>query len=107
MLINERGIPNGGHQDVCCNGSGPADDFMAGDTLWLATRDGVLALDTDAIDYNRHPPFVHLGRMQVGDRWLSLAPGEAPVLEADERDLTLAFDVLSYQDPRSNRARYR
>lgn len=107
MLLNERGMPNGGQQGLCCNGSGPSDGFIAGDTLWLPTRDGVLALDTTAITRNPQPPSVRVGRMQVGEQWRALEPGTTAVLQADERDLSLAFDVLSYQDPRSNRARYR
>ena len=107
ILLNERGMPNGGQQGVCCNGAGHTDGFIAGETLWLPTRDGVLALDTSAVHYNRQPPRVHLGRVRVGEHWRALPPDATTVLAADERDLTLAFDLLSYQDPRSNHARYR
>lgn len=107
MLLNEHSSANGGQQTVCCNGSGQNDGFMAGDTLWLPTRDGVLALDTTTISYNPHAPQVHVGRIQVGDQWRSLDPGAATVLQAGERDLTLAFDVLSFQESRGNGARYR
>lgn len=108
MLLNERGMPNGGQQGLCCNGSGPSDGFIDGDTLWLPTRDGVVALDATAITRNPQPPSVHVGRLQVGEQWRVPEPGTTTVLQADERrDLTLAFDVLSYQDPRSNGVRYR
>lgn len=107
VLVNERGAPNGGQQGVCCNGSGPSDGFAAGDSLWLPTRDGVLALDSLAIIRNPVAPAVHVRPPQAGAQpRLPDARGDT-ILEADERDLTLAFDVLSFQDPRSNGARYR
>jgi len=107
MLLNERGMPNGSQQGLCCNGSGVADGFLHGATLWLPTRDGVVALDTAHIVRNPVLPRVRVSRLQVGERVLLPVPGTPITLEADERDLVLAFDVLSYQDPRSNRARYR
>ncbi|MCE7031893.1 diguanylate cyclase [Lysobacter sp. GX 14042] len=107
VLLNERGMPNGGQQGLCCNGSGLADGFIADGALWLPTRDGVLALDTAAIVRNPVPPGVHVAGVQVGEQWRALERDAPVALDADERDITLAFDVLSYQDPRSNRARYR
>src|SRR5699024_10459939 len=76
MLLNERGMPNGGQQGLCCNGSGASDGFIAGDLLWLPTRDGVVALDTAAIVRNPVPPSVHVGPVQVGEQWRELPPGE-------------------------------
>ncbi len=107
VVLNERGLPNSGQPGICCNGAGPNDGFIADGTLWVPTRDGALAIDFDDIVSNRRPPQVHLGRVRVGDDWRVFGPGDANVLQADERDLTLAFDVLSFQDPRSNQARYR
>ena len=107
MLLNERGMPNGGQQGLCCNGSGPSDGFLDGHTLWLPTRDGVVALDTADIVRNPVPPAVHVTGLRAGGR--THQPGaDAPItLAADQRDLALGFSVLGYQDPRSNLARYR
>ncbi|TKS53393.1 diguanylate cyclase [Luteimonas yindakuii] len=107
MLVNERGMPNGGQQGLCCNGAGRSDGFISGDTVWLPTRDGVLALDTTAITRNPVTPAVHVRQLQAGGQ--PRAPGADGIttLAAHERDLTLAFDVLSFQDPRSNGAHYR
>lgn len=107
MLLNERGMPNGGQQGLCCNGSGLADGFVKDGTLWLPTRDGVIALDTAAIVRNQVPPSVHVGGLQVGEQWRAPDRDAPVILDAGERDITLAFDVLSYQDPRSNGALYR
>ena len=107
VVLNERGTPNSGQQGICCNGAGPNDGFIADGALWVPTRDGALAIDIPDIHDNPHPPSVHLGRVRVGDEWRTLDITGATVLEADERDLTLTFDVLSFQEPRSNHARYR
>lgn len=107
MLLNERGMPNGGERGLCCNGSGAAEGFLEDGTLWLPTRDGVLALDIDAISRNPVPPDVHVRRLQVGGQTRLPTSGAPVVLAAEERDLSLSFDVLSYQDPRSNGARDR
>src|SRR5690606_17744869 len=86
---------------------GPNDGFIVDGTLWVPTRDGALAIDIDDIQGNPHPPTVHVGRVRVGDDWRSLDPAGGAVLVAAERDLTLTFDILSFQEPRSNQARYR
>ena len=107
VVLNERGLPNSGQQEICCNGAGPNDGFIADGTLWVPTRDGALAIDIDDINGNPHLPNVHVGRVRVGDDWRVFDPSSETVLEAFERDLTLTFDILSFQDPRSNQARYR
>ena len=110
MLLNERGMPNGGQQGLCCNGSGPADGFVDGGTLWLPTRDGIVALDTADIVRNPVAPAVHVTALRAGGQTHRPEPDapDAPItLATDERDLALGFSVLGYQDPRSNLVRYR
>ena len=107
MLLNERGMADGGQQGLCCNGSGSSDGFIAGDTLWLPTRDGVIALDTTDIVRNQAPPAVHVTGLRAGDELHRPSPSAPLTLAADQRDLALGFSVLSYQDPRSNRVHYR
>src|SRR5690606_40663569 len=46
MLLNERGMPNGGQPGLCCNGSGPSGGLLDGHTPWLPTRYRAAALDT-------------------------------------------------------------
>ena len=107
-LVDESGLSSGSQLDACCSGSpGPHDGFIADDTFWVPTSDGLLAVDLDDVVRNPHPPEVHVGRVRVGEQWRSLPADASTAFQADERDLTLAFDVLSFQDPRSNQARYR
>ncbi|MFP7722094.1 diguanylate cyclase domain-containing protein [Lysobacter sp. A3-1-A15] len=107
MLLNERGDPMSGQQGYCCNGAGTSKGFLRGDTLWLPTRDGVVAFDTQAIRPNTVPPSVEIERVMAdGDWWPAhlLANAELPVTA---RDITFEFTVLSFQDPRSNTVEYR
>lgn len=107
MLLNERGDPKSGQQGYCCNGAGNSKGFLRGDTLWLPTRDGVVALDTDAIVKNTVPPRVTIERVRIGEQWrLAHAVREA-ALPQDARDLSFEFAVLSFQDPKSAGAEYR
>ena len=107
MLLNERGDPLSGQQGFCCNGAGNAKGFRDGDTLWLPSRDGVVALDTDAIAKNAVPPTVAIERVQAGEDWLAAHAASGTSLPADARDLSFEFTVLSFQDPKSISVEYR
>ena len=107
MVLNERGDPMAGQQGYCCNGAGTSKGFLRDDTLWLPTRDGVVAFDTAAIRPNTVAPPVAIERVMAQGQWQpahALADGELP---AAARDLTFDFTVLSFQDPRSNSVEYR
>ena len=107
MLLNERGDPLSGQQGYCCNGAGNAKGFRDGDTLWLPSRDGVVALDSDDIEKNAVPPAVAIERVQQGERWLAAHEVAGTALPADARDLSFEFTVLSFQDPKSVTVEYR
>lgn len=107
MLLNERGDPLSGQQGFCCNGAGNSKGLREGDTLWLPSRDGVVALDTDAIEKNAVPPAVAIERVQAGDRWLQAHAVSGGRLPEDARDLSFEFTVLSFQDPKSISIEYR
>ncbi|HET8818216.1 MAG TPA: two-component regulator propeller domain-containing protein [Xanthomonadaceae bacterium] len=107
MLLNERGDPMSGQQGYCCNGAGNSKGFRDGDTLWLPSRDGVVALDTDAIEKNAVPPTVAIERVQAGEHWAPAHALAGTALPADARDLTFEFTVLSFQDPKSIGVDYR
>jgi diguanylate cyclase (GGDEF)-like protein len=107
MLISDRGDPMSGQQGFCCNGAGNSKGFRQGQTLWLPSRDGVVALDIDSIVKNTLPPNVVIERVQVNDAW---RPADAKgnwKLPANVRDLSFEFTVLSFQDPKSNVVQYR
>src|SRR5690606_24686028 len=107
MLLNERGDPLSGQQGFCCNGAGNSKGFRDGDTLWLPSRDGVVALDIDDIEKNAVPPSMAIERLQAGDRWLQASEASQAALPADARDLSFEFTVLSFQDPKSVGVDYR
>ncbi len=107
MLLNERGDPLSGQQGFCCNGAGNSKGFRDGDTLWLPSRDGVVALDTDDIEKNAVPPTVAIERVQAGEHWLAAHALAGTTMPADARDLSFEFTVLSFQDPKSIRVEYR
>lgn len=107
MLLNERGDPLSGQQGFCCNGAGNSKGLREGDTLWLPSRDGVVALDTDAIEKNAVPPTVAIERVQAGEHWLQAHAVSGGRLPADARDLSFEFTVLSFQDPKSISVDYR
>ena len=107
MLLNERGDPLSGQQGYCCNGAGNAKGFRDGDTLWLPSRDGVVALDTDDIRKNAVPPTVAIERVQAADDWFPAHALADTALPAEARDLSFEFTVLSFQDPKSIRVEYR
>ncbi|HEY5612414.1 MAG TPA: diguanylate cyclase [Lysobacter sp.] len=107
MLLNERGDPMSGQQGFCCNGAGNAKGFRRGATLWLPSRDGVVALDIDSIVKNPVPPSVAIERVQVNDTWRAASTVRGMELPENARDLSFEFTVLSFQDPESNSLQYR
>lgn len=107
MLLNERGDPMSGQQGYCCNGAGTSKGLLVGSTLWLPTRDGVVALDTQSIRKNATPPGVAIERVRVGGEALPAWRLDGQPLPGDLRDLSIDFAVISFQDPRSVRAQYR
>lgn len=107
MLLNERGDRNAGQQGYCCNGAGNAKGFIEDGVLWLPTRDGVVAMDTAGIEKNTVPPPVHVERVRHSGAWHDAATVAGQRLPPAARDLAFEFTVLSFQDPRSTRLRYR
>jgi diguanylate cyclase (GGDEF)-like protein len=108
MVLNERGDPNAGQQGFCCNGAGMSKGFRVGDVLWLPSRDGVVALDTDDIVRNAHPPALVIERVRTPQGWTNVSRSSGRmVLPASARDLGFEFTALSFQDPRSVQLRYR
>lgn len=101
MVLNERGDRRSGQQGFCCNGAGNSKGFIDHDVLWLPSRDGVVALDTQAIVKNPVPPEVVIERLQFKDRWHDIRAGEDLVLPEDARDLAFEFTAFSFQDPAS------
>jgi diguanylate cyclase (GGDEF)-like protein len=107
MLLNERGDPMSGQQGYCCNGAGTSKGFLRGGTLWLPSRDGVVAMDTDAIVKNAIAPHAVIERVQIDDRWQSAHAIAREDLPTHVRDLSFDFTVLSFQDPKSVGIEYR
>ena len=107
MVLNERGDPMAGQQGYCCNGAGTSKGFLRDDTLWLPTRDGVVAFDTGAIRPNTVAPSVAIERVMAQGEWRPAHVLAGTALPAAARDLTFDFTVLSFQDPRSNSVEYR
>ncbi len=107
MLLNERGDARSGQQGYCCNGAGNSKGILLGSTLWLPTRDGVLAMDVESITMNPVAPEVVIERLQVGEEWRSADEVRDTTLPQDARDLSFEFTVLSFQDPKSTGVQYR
>ncbi len=107
MILSESGRHIGSQQAYCCNGAGHAKGLMRNDGLWLPTRGGVVRIQPDAIRRNQFPPPVLLERVRYDREWHRLAADEALQLPVGVRDIEFEFTVLSFQDPRSVRMRYR
>lgn len=107
MLLNERGDPMSGQQGYCCNGAGTSKGVLRGSTLWLPTRDGVVALDSAAIRKNLVAPGVAIEGVRAADEWLPDWRIDGQALPDGQRDVSLEFTVLSFQDPKSVRLQYR
>ena len=106
MLLNERGDAMAGQQGYCCNGAGSSKGTLMGSTLWLPSRDGVVAMDTRAIAKNPIVPGVRVERVLVGGTWRDAAALQGMELAADQRDLAFDFTVLTFQDPKSAGLQY-
>lgn len=107
MLLSERGDHRGSQKTYCCNGAGNAKGFMEGDTLWLPTRGGPIAVDTRDIEKNTVPSNVTVERLRYGDRWYTWRPGAPFDLPPSARDIAIDFTTLSFQQPNSVRMMYR
>lgn len=107
MLLNERGDSRSGQQGYCCNGAGNAKGFLRVHSLWLPTRDGIVALDTRQIIKNPVPPKVIIERVRVRDQWQTSTTIRGTELATDARDVSFEFTVLSFQDPQSVGIEYR
>ncbi|MDQ3286829.1 MAG: diguanylate cyclase [Pseudomonadota bacterium] len=107
MLLNERGDARSGQQGYCCNGAGNSKGLLRDSTLWLPTRDGLLAMDVDAITQNTVAPGVVIERMQSEEKWHAADTVHGTTLPKDARDLSFEFTVLSFQDPKSIGVQYR
>lgn len=106
MILSERGDVRGAQKAFCCNGAGNAKGFHEDGTLWLPTRGGVAAVNTDGIIKNDVPPKLHVERLSYHNEWHSA--GDEPLqLPADARDIFIEFTALSFQQPRSVVMRYR
>lgn len=101
MVLNERGDRHSGQQGLCCNGAGNSKGFIDHDVLWLPSRDGVVALDTQAIVKNPVPPEVVIERVHFQDRWQDVSAVGNLVLPENARDLAFEFTAFSFQDPAS------
>jgi diguanylate cyclase (GGDEF)-like protein len=106
MILSERGDVRGAQKAFCCNGAGNAKGFLEGDTLWLPTRGGVAAVNTNGIVKNDVPPQVHVEGIHYNNQW-HLAAAGGMELPADARDIRVDFTALSFQQPRSVVLRYR
>jgi len=106
-LLNERGDRHGGQKGDCCNGAGNARGFIANDAFWLPTRDGLVALDLNALDGNPVPPTPLVERVQIRGRWREVDAGGEWTLPADARDLRFEFTALTFQAPEHADIRYR
>jgi diguanylate cyclase (GGDEF)-like protein len=107
MLLSERGDIRGSQKGFCCNGAGNAKGFIAGDTLWLPTRGGVVTFDSDWVVFNPLPPPVAIERLRAGQDWKTLAAADPVVLPLGQRDLGFEFTAPSFQQPQSVQLRYR
>ncbi|GAB6196665.1 ligand-binding sensor domain-containing diguanylate cyclase [Lysobacter xanthus] len=107
MLLNERGDRLAGQQGFCCNGAGTAKGVLDGPTLWLPTRDGVVAMDTGEIRKNTVAPGVAVEGVRAGGEWLDGWRLAGLPLPDGARDATFEFTATSFQDPKSVQLRYR
>ncbi|MCW4454997.1 diguanylate cyclase [Flavobacterium sp. MXW15] len=107
LVLNERGIRHGGIQGPCCNGAGSARGVVDGNTLWLPSRDGVVALDTADILPNPVVPLPRVERVRAQGHWHDTDGDGVLSLPADARDLDFEFTVPSFQAPENVDLRYR
>ena len=107
MIVNERGDLRSGQQGSCCNGAGNSKGLFANGSLWLPSRDGIVALAPGEVVKNAVAPTVYIEQVRVGEQWHDTLLATLPPLPAGMRDMVFAFAALSYQDPRSTLIHYR
>jgi diguanylate cyclase (GGDEF)-like protein len=107
MVLSDRGDPMSGQPGYCCNGAGTAKGFFDGDSLWLPSRDGVVALDIGDIRRNSVRPVAVIEGIHQRGAHAVTSPAGAVHLPEGARDLTFDFTVLSLTDPKSTRIEYR
>lgn len=105
-LLNERGDRHGGQKGDCCNGAGNSRGFMLDHAIWLPTRDGIVAMDTEQPLDNDYVPESVIERVQVNDRWRLADKGHWS-LPRGARDLRFEFTTLSFQASDHIDIRYR
>ncbi|MEO0423137.1 MAG: diguanylate cyclase [Pseudomonadota bacterium] len=107
MLLTERGDVLGSDKAYCCNGAGRAKGVFGDGVLWLPTRDGVIAVDSERVQSNPHQPEVVVEQVDAGEGWQDFSRAGAVVLAPGNRNLSLRFTGLSFASPQSVRFRYR
>ncbi|WP_230595942.1 ligand-binding sensor domain-containing diguanylate cyclase [Xanthomonas albilineans] len=105
-MITERAQRHGGMRGMCCNGIGNGKGFIEGGTLWLPSRDGVVAMNTTGIVKNPVAPLPVVERLRVLGQWLNPQALPTP-LPKQARDLDFEFTAASFQVPESIELRYR
>lgn len=106
-IVSERGERNGGIRTPCCDGAGNARGAMIGATLWLPTREGVLALDSKDIRPNPVTPLPRVERVRVNEQWRIVGRDLDWKLPTGTRNLTFEFTAPSFQAPDAINLRYR
>lgn len=106
-LGNELGARSTGQKGECCNGAGNSKGYIRKETLWLPTRDGILAIPTGLIAYNPVPPSVVIESVANNSRTWNAATLNHQQLPAASRDLSFKFTALSFQDPYAVELQYR
>jgi len=107
MIVNERGDLRSGQQSACCNGAGNAKGVFDQGTLWLPSRDGIVALRPSEVTKNPVAPSVAIESVRIGAQSRELDGAPLGRLPESARDLQFAFTALSFQDPRSTLIQYR
>jgi len=89
----------------CLGSCQPMTCKTAGGRLWFATQQGVLSLDSTALESNSRPPPVFIDELFVNDQPLKITdPLQVPPLC---NKIEFRFSVLSYVAPESVRIRYK
>jgi len=104
---NEFAVRSTGPRAECCNGTGNSKGFLDRGSLWLPTRDGVLAVPTQAMASNNVPPTVRIESVNAGEAWVNVGRFLESPLPARVRDLSFKFSALSFQDPYAIQLQYR
>ncbi|KAF1696642.1 ligand-binding sensor domain-containing diguanylate cyclase [Pseudoxanthomonas koreensis] len=107
IVINSGADRPGGQVDKCCNGAGNARGLLAGDTLWLPTRDGALLVDTARPSEPGVAPRMLIERVQVLGQWQYPDQDRPLQLPLHARDLKFEFSAPSFRPDRPVQLRYR